>query len=58
MDMYKQCIVLVRGYTLAGAANSCVEWPVVIGFTVKLRASNVYQCQDIVFPLHNRPVEI
>ena len=58
MDTYNQCIVLVRGYTLAGAANSCVEWPVVIGFTVKQRVSNVYQCEDIVFPLHNRTVEI
>ena len=41
MDTYSQCIVLVRGYMLAGAANNCVEWPVVTGFTVKQRVSNV-----------------
>jgi hypothetical protein len=58
MDIYNQRIVLVRGYTLAGAANSCVEWPVVIGFTVKQGVSNVYQCEGIVFPLHKLTVEI
>jgi hypothetical protein len=58
MDTYNRCIVLVRGHTLAGVADICVEWPVVIGFTVKQRVSNVYQCEDIVFPRHKQSVEI